>query len=180
MIPTKEQFEKRLSELKKQHEKLLRKKNKKQTKEFNGIYHRYKRPVLTAAHAPLHWRYDFNYESNSFLMQRIGVNATLNSGAIYLDGKYLLMVRTEGWDRKSYFAVAESPTGLTISAFGSARLRFPKPMSRIPMFMTCALRSTKMAGFTEYFVRREKIKVRPRVILRWQPPVVVLPAPKTW
>ncbi|MFV0265507.1 MAG: glycosidase [Draconibacterium sp.] len=112
MIPTKEQFEKRLSELKKQHEKLLAKKNKKQTKEFNGIYHRYKRPVLTAAHAPLHWRYDLNYNSNPFLMQRIGVNATLNSGAIYLNGKYLLMVRTEGWDRKSYFAVAESPNGV--------------------------------------------------------------------
>lgn len=126
MIPTKEQFEKRLSELKKQHEKLLRKKNKKQTKEFNGIYHRYKRPVLTAAHAPLHWRYDLNYESNPYLMQRIGVNATLNSGAIYLDGKYLLMVRTEGWDRKSYFAVAESPNGIDNFRFWERPVTLPE------------------------------------------------------
>ncbi|MCE4564614.1 glycosidase [Maribellus sp. CM-23] len=126
MKPTKEQFEKRLSELKKQHEKLLAKKNKRRKKEFNGIYHRYKRPVLTAAHAPLHWRYDFNYESNPYLMQRIGVNATLNSGAIYLDGKYLLMVRTEGWDRKSYFAVAESPNGTDNFRFWERPVTLPE------------------------------------------------------
>jgi 4-O-beta-D-mannosyl-D-glucose phosphorylase len=68
--------------------------------------------VLTAEHTPLHWRYDLNFETNPYLMQRIGINATFNSGAIYLDGKYLLMVRVEGWDRKSFFAVAESPNGI--------------------------------------------------------------------
>ena len=112
MIPTKEQFNKKLAKLKKEHEKFLSKKNRPSTKNYNGIYQRYKRPILTAAHAPLHWRFDMNYETNPFLMQRIGVNATLNSGAIYLNGKYLLMVRTEGWDRKSYFAVAESANGI--------------------------------------------------------------------
>ncbi|MCF6332647.1 MAG: glycosidase [Draconibacterium sp.] len=112
MKPTKEQFSKKLAKLKKEHEKFLSKRNKPVTKNYNGIYQRYKRPVLTAKHAPLHWRFDLNYETNPFLMQRIGVNATLNSGAIYLNDKYLLMVRTEGWDRKSYFAVAESANGI--------------------------------------------------------------------
>ncbi|MFV0593037.1 MAG: glycosidase [Draconibacterium sp.] len=126
MVPAKEQFEKRLSELKKQHEKLLKKKNKRITKEYNGIYYRYKRPVLTAAHAPLHWRFDLNFESNPYLMQRIGVNATLNSGAIYLNGKYLLMVRTEGWDRKSYFAVAESPNGVDNFRFWERPVTLPE------------------------------------------------------
>ena len=112
MIPTKEQFEKRFKKLQKEHKKRITKKNKPEKNVGNGIYQRYKRPVLTADHAPLHWKYDLNYEQNPFLMQRIGVNATLNSGAIYFEGKYILMVRTEGWDRKSYFAVAESPNGI--------------------------------------------------------------------
>ena len=112
MKPTKEQFKKRLAKLKKQHKKLLAKKNKPCTKFCNGIYLKYKRPILTGEHAPLHWRYDLNYETNPYLMQRIGINAAFNSGAIYLNGKYLLMTRTEGWDRKSFFAVAESPNGI--------------------------------------------------------------------
>lgn len=112
MKPSIEQFNKRLVKLGKEHEKLITKKNKPEKNVGNGIYQRYKRPVLTAAHAPLHWRYDLNFETNPFLMQRIGVNATLNSGAIYFNGKYILVVRTEGWDRKSYFAIAESPNGI--------------------------------------------------------------------
>ncbi|NQU84240.1 MAG: glycosidase [Mariniphaga sp.] len=112
MKPTKEEFEKRLARLKKDHEKLLSKKNKAIKVACNGIYQKYKRPILTDAHAPIHWRYDLNYDTNPYLMQRIGVNAAFNSGAIYLDGKYLLAVRTEGWDRKSFFAIAESPNGI--------------------------------------------------------------------
>lgn len=112
MSSTKKEFEKRLAKLKKNHEKLLSKKNNLVTKNYNGIYYRYKRPILINEHAPLHWRYDLNFETNPFLMQRIGVNATFNSGAIYLNGKYLLIVRTEGWDRKSFFAIAESPNGI--------------------------------------------------------------------
>ncbi|MBC8078706.1 MAG: glycosidase [Gorillibacterium sp.] len=77
----------------------------------NGIYERYTHPVVTAEHAPLFWRYDLNPETNPYLMERIGVNAALNPGAIELDGKFYLIVRTEGWDRKSFFAVAESSTG---------------------------------------------------------------------
>lgn len=78
----------------------------------NGIYTRYQNPVLTAAHTPVIWRYDLDPDHNPFLMERQGINATFNSGAIYFNGKYLLMVRVEGVDRKSFFAVAESPNGV--------------------------------------------------------------------
>ncbi|WP_424494234.1 glycosidase [Salinimicrobium sp. GXAS 041] len=78
----------------------------------NGIYERYQNPVVTAAHAPLHWRYDFNAETNPLGLERIGVNATFNPGAIKFNGKYVLAVRVEGNDRKSFFAMAESPNGI--------------------------------------------------------------------
>lgn len=78
----------------------------------NGLFYRYVNPVLTAAHAPLHWRYDLNESTNPFLMERIGVNAVLNPGAIELDGKLYLVARVEGYDRKSFFAVAESENGV--------------------------------------------------------------------
>jgi 4-O-beta-D-mannosyl-D-glucose phosphorylase len=112
MTPSKKEFEKRLAKLKKEHKKLLTRKNKPVKKNYNGIYHRYKRPILTSNHTPLEWRYDMNYETNPYLMQRIGINAAFNSGAIYFDGRYLLAVRVEGWDRKSFFAIAESPNGI--------------------------------------------------------------------
>ena len=75
---------------------------------YNGIYERYENPVLTAAHIPPFWKYDFNPETNPFFMERLGVNAVFNAGAIYLKGKYYLVARVEGNDRKSFFAVAES------------------------------------------------------------------------
>lgn len=78
----------------------------------NGVYCRYKYPVLTAGHLPLDWRYDFNPTTNPFLMERIGVNAAFNSGAIKWKGRYLLVVRVEGYDRKSFFAIAESSNGI--------------------------------------------------------------------
>ena len=78
----------------------------------NGVFQRYKNPVLTAAHAPLHWRYDFNPATNPFLMERFGINAVMNAGAIKLNGKYLLIARVEGNNRKSFFAVAESDNGI--------------------------------------------------------------------
>ena len=109
--PTRKEFLKRWKALVGEHEELPSRPNKMVKKGYNGIYHRYKRPVLTAEHTPLHWRYDLNYDNNPFLMQRIGINATFNSGAIYLDGKYILAVRVEGWDRKSFFAIAESLEG---------------------------------------------------------------------
>lgn len=119
------EFNTALQRLKSEHEALLLKKNVKQTG-GNGIYDRYENPVLTAAHAPLHWRYDFNPETNPFLMERIGVNATLNSGAIKWNGKYLLVVRVEGNDRKSFFAIAESPNGIDNFRFWDEPVTIPE------------------------------------------------------
>ncbi len=105
------QFNKRMVALKAEHDGLVEKKNE-PVLPGNGIYTRWENPVVTAAHAPLHWRYDLNPETNPFLMERIGVNAALNLGAIEFNGKICLMVRTEGSDRKSFFAVAESDNGV--------------------------------------------------------------------
>ncbi|RDC61472.1 glycoside hydrolase family 130 protein [Adhaeribacter pallidiroseus] len=103
-------FKERLNQLEKAYTKLITRQNEKQEL-GNGIYYRYKYPVLTAQHAPIFWRYDLNPETNPYLMERFGINAAFNAGAIKLGGKYLLVVRVEGLDRKSFFAVAESPNG---------------------------------------------------------------------
>jgi len=92
-------------------EALLTRKNEK-TDFYNGIYDRYRDPVLTRDHALLHWRYDLNEETNPYFMERLGINAVMNAGAIAMDGKYYLVVRVEGNDRKSFFAVAESESGV--------------------------------------------------------------------
>lgn len=97
--------------LMKEQKEFLQKKNSPVTPS-NGIYERYENPVVTAAHAPLHWRYDFHAETNPLGLERIGVNATFNPGAIKWNGKYVLAVRVEGNDRKSFFAMAESPNGV--------------------------------------------------------------------
>ena len=91
--------------------KLLERKNKK-TDFYNGIYDRYEYPVLTREMIPLTWRYDLNHETNPYFIERLGVNAVMNSGAIYLNGKYYLVARIEGNDRKSFFGVAESDNGI--------------------------------------------------------------------
>lgn len=101
-------YEERLQWLLAEHEALLSRKNE-ESDFYNGIYVRYQNPVLTAEHTPLIWRYDLDPVSNPYLMERIGVNATMNSGAIKWQEKYLLVVRVEGADRKSFFAIAESP-----------------------------------------------------------------------
>ncbi len=99
------------TELKKQEE-LLNRKNEK-TGFYNGIFDRYKYPVLTREHIPLTWRYDLNKETNPYFMERLGVNAVMNAGAIELEGKYYLVARIEGNDRKSFFGVAESEDGIS-------------------------------------------------------------------
>ena len=93
--------------------------------EGNGIYCRYVNPVITAEMVPPFWKYDFNPATNPYFMERIGINATLNSGAIKLDGKYLLVVRVEGNDRKSFFAVAESPNGVDNFRFWNHPITMP-------------------------------------------------------
>ena len=92
----------------------------------NGIYVRYKNPVVTAAHAPLSWRYDLNPETNPYLMERMGINAAFNSGAIKLQDRYCLVVRVEGMDRKSFFAVAESPNGIDSFRFAEYPVELPQ------------------------------------------------------
>ncbi|HYG79721.1 MAG TPA: glycosidase [Pyrinomonadaceae bacterium] len=103
-------FDARLRSLAEAHEELVTRRNS--VAGGGGVFDRYKNPVLTAAHAPLFWRYDLDYETNPHLMERLGVNAAFNSGAIEHEGKILLAVRVEGSDRKSFFAVAESPNGV--------------------------------------------------------------------
>lgn len=82
------------------------------SEDYNGIYTRWNNPVLTKDHAPLHWKYDLNPETNPFFMERLGINAVLNAGAIELDNKFYVVARVEGHDRKSFFAVAESDNGV--------------------------------------------------------------------
>ncbi|GET27109.1 glycosidase [Prolixibacter sp. NT017] len=118
-------FENRLTQLKEKHEELLTRKN---IAEFsvNGIYERYRYPVLTGAHAPLHWRFDLSSERNPNLLERIGVNAAFNAGALKSGDKYLLVARVEGWDRKSYFAVAESSNGVDNFRFWERPITIPQ------------------------------------------------------
>ncbi|WP_440897706.1 glycoside hydrolase family 130 protein [Amphibacillus sp. Q70] len=99
-------------ELLEKQEQLLTRKNKKDDQFYNGIYDRYQYPVVTRHHVPLHWRFDLNKETNPHFMERLGVNSAFNPGAIYLNGKYYLVVRTEGLDRKSIFTIAESDNGI--------------------------------------------------------------------
>lgn len=108
MAFTKEQWNEQLAVLMRRQELLLERHNPKKESFYNGVYEKYQYPVLTAAHAPLIWRYDLSFEDNPNLQERLGVNAVMNSGAIYLNGKYCLIARVEGSDRKSFFAVAES------------------------------------------------------------------------
>ena len=119
------EYQAKIAALRERHEQLLRKPNI--PEEFgNGIYTRYKNPILTAEHTPLEWRYDFSEQDNPYLMQRIMMNATLNSGAIKWQGKYLLVVRVEGADRKSFFAVAESPNGIDNFRFWEEPITMPE------------------------------------------------------
>ncbi|MBS7233129.1 glycosidase [Flavobacterium psychroterrae] len=105
-------FHDRKVALEKEHNTLIGQKNAPQDTAGNGIYERYKNPVVTAAHIPLNWRFDLNEKTNPFLQERIGMNAAFNAGAMKWNGKYLLAVRVEGIDRKSFFAIAESPNGI--------------------------------------------------------------------
>ena len=118
------QFNHRLNKLFAKHTEITSSINE-AAEESNGVYQRYKNPVLTAAHTPLQWRYDFNPATNPFLMERFGINAVLNAGAIKLNGKYLVMARVEGNDRKSFFAVAESDNGIDNFKFWEYPVNMP-------------------------------------------------------
>ena len=105
-------FDKRKNDIQKEFQQLIKKENQPQSTVGNGIFSRYKNPILTRNHTPLEWRFDLDPETNPFCMERIGINATFNSGAIKWGDNYVLAVRVEGIDRKSFFAIAESPNGI--------------------------------------------------------------------
>ena len=117
-------YDNRLRILTEEYETLISRENKR-IRSNNGIFERYKYPILTAAHTPLEWRYDFNPETNPFLMERFGINAVFNAGAIKYNGKYLIMARVECYDRKSFFAIAESPNGIDNFRFWEYPIQLP-------------------------------------------------------
>lgn len=117
-------FKEKLEKLQYLHKVLILRKNIKEEND-NGIVTRYTYPVITREHIPLEWRYDLNPATNPYCLERIGVNACMNSGAIKWKDKYLLMVRVEGWDRKSFFAIAESPNGVDNFRFWERPVNLP-------------------------------------------------------
>ena len=117
-------YDNRLHILTKEYDELISRENEK-ILPGNGVFERYKYPILTAEHPPLEWRYDFNPETNPYLMERFGINAVFNAGAIKFNGKYLIMARGEGHDRKSFFAIAESPNGIDNFRFWEYPVQLP-------------------------------------------------------
>jgi 4-O-beta-D-mannosyl-D-glucose phosphorylase len=117
-------FERRLQSLQKFHNELIQQKNSRHEL-GNGIYDRYENPILTAQHTPLSWRYDLNAATNPYLMERFGINATFNAGAIKFNDKYVVVARVEGLDRKSFFAVAESDNGIDNFKFWDRPITMP-------------------------------------------------------
>ena len=105
-------FQKRKTEIENEFQQLIEQKNESQSSVGNGIFVRYKNPIITASHTPIEWRYDLNANTNPLLLERIGINATFNSGAMKWNNQFILAVRVEGFDRKSFIAIAESPNGL--------------------------------------------------------------------
>ena len=122
---SREEFDQKLRKLFDDHEKLITRNNEKIEK-GNGIFHRYKYPVITAEHTPVFWRYDLDYNTNPYLLERLGVNGTFNAGAIEFNGKVLLGVRVEGNDRKSFLAIAESPNGIDNFRFWDYPITMPE------------------------------------------------------
>jgi 4-O-beta-D-mannosyl-D-glucose phosphorylase len=108
-----------------EHEQLITRKNRKRPYSC-GIYEKYEHPVVTDRHTPVFWRYDLDPETNPFLLERMGINATFNPGAIGLNGKFYLVLRVEGWDRKSFFAIAESETGIDQFRFWDTPIQLPQ------------------------------------------------------
>lgn len=122
---TKSAFQTKLKQLQREHKQLLARRNRK-SKSGNGIFDRHEFPVLTAEHTPLTWRYDFEHASNPHLMTRLGINCVFNVGAMEWNGNIVLAARVEGWDRKSFFAIAESKTGVDGFQFWDYPVRMPE------------------------------------------------------
>jgi len=118
-------FERRAQKLLDEHEKLIKRKNRK-IEGGNGVFDRYEFPVLTAEHTPVFWRYDLDPRTNPYLMERMGINSTFNAGAIEFGGKIVVLARVEGADRKSFLAVAESPNGIDNFRFWDYPILMPE------------------------------------------------------
>ena len=121
----KSDFETRLNILKEEHQNLLKRKNER-IEPGNGIFYRYKYPVLTGDHAPLFWKYDLDEKTNPHLMERFGIHAAFNAGAMKYNGKYILAARVEGNNRKSFFAIAESTNGIDNFKFWDYPVTMPE------------------------------------------------------
>ena len=119
------EFSQKVKNLFEEHEKLITRKNRKRPYSY-GIYDKYEHPVVTDRHTPVFWRYDLDPASNPHLLERMGINATFNPGAIELNGKIHLALRVEGWDRKSFFAIAESETGIDQFRFWDTPIELPQ------------------------------------------------------
>ena len=119
------EFNDQVKDLFAKHETLITRKNPK-VEDGNGIFDRYQYPILTGAHAPVFWRYDLDYNTNPNLLERMGVNCAFNSGAMEFEGKIVLAVRVEGYDRKSFFAVAESRSGVDQFVFRDFPIVIPE------------------------------------------------------
>ena len=119
-------FTTRVKQVRAAHETFLKRKNPVDAIWDNGVFERFKYPVVTDRHVPMEWRYDFNPVSNPFFMERLGINATLNPGAFFWKGKVHLVVRTEGYDRKSFFSIAESPNGVDNFRFWDEPIDLPE------------------------------------------------------
>ena len=119
-------FVRALKRLQQQHRKLVARRNAVDPTWYNGVFERYRNPVLTADHVPLEWRYDLNPKTNPFLQERLGVNAVFNAGALLWKGRYVVVARVEGYDRKSFFAVAESRNGVDGFRFWPEPVELPE------------------------------------------------------
>lgn len=118
-------FKNDLETLRQRHDELMRRRNEPEA-DGNRLFERWHNPVLTAAHTPLEWRYDLDEKTNPYLLERIGLHAAFNSGAIKWEDKYVLVVRVEADDRKSFFAVAESPNGVDNFRFWPRPITMPE------------------------------------------------------
>ena len=119
-------FDARMPAVRAAHRELVTRPNPVEPDWHNGIFERFTHPVVTGDHTPLHWRYDLNPATNPYGMERLGMNAAFNTGAMLHDGKVLLVLRMEGNDRKSFFAVAESETGLDRFVFRDTPVVMPE------------------------------------------------------
>ena len=153
-------YDNRLHILTKEYDELISRENEK-ILPGNGVFERYKYPILTADHPPLEWRYDFNPETNPYLMERFGINAVFNAGAIKFNGKYLVMARVEGHDRKSFFAIAESPNGIDNFRFWEYPVQLPDLYPEETNVYD--MRLTKHEdGYTVSSARKAKIRTHPQ------------------